>query len=490
MSNKTIKIFTEGGKDIGYGHITRCLSIYEEIQSREIEVDFIIHGEVGDVGILKNNPIINEDWIDANYLDEKITSNDYVIVDSYIAKEEHYKTISRKAHKALFIDDIGRIRYPNAIIVNPSLDSQNVDYSYAPKKMILTGPEYVLLRSAFTQLKRDTIKDTVSRVLVIMGGTDTRNITTKIIENVCGKNKNIIFDVIMNAIHYENVTLANKPDNINFHINLSEFEMCQLMLNSDLALSAAGQTIYELMATQTPFIAIQVAENQQNNIASIVKHLPSQTSLRYDDEKFPDRLQNTFLKAISYDYREKLFVEMQGIIDGNGKSRIVDALLNDMKFKDEIYLRIVHMNDINDIFELSNKDYVRQYSISKNKILWDDHVKWFNNVMKDNNVVFYVVTDDKKSFFGQIRYILEKDNAIVSISLSDELRGKGLSKMILDQSIEKLFKEKLNVNEIVAYVSESNVASMKIFKGLKFKVIDIDDRMKKLILKRSEYNDN
>ena len=488
MSSKTIKIFTEGGKETGYGHTTRCLSLYEEIQYRGMEVEFILQGDIEDVDFLKNKSIINEDWVDVNYLDRKITKNDYVIVDSYIAKEEHYKIISLKVQKALYIDDIGRIKYPNAIIVNPSLDSQNVDYSYAQKKMILTGAEYILLRSAFKQVKRDMLKNTVSRVLVIMGGTDPRNITTEIIENICEQNQEIIFDVVINSNQFEKITLINKRNNINYHKNLTEIEMCQLMLNSDLAISAAGQTIYELMATQTPFIAIQVVENQQNNIVSLMKHVPSQIVIRYDEEDFIDILQKKFLEAITYDYRIRITQEMKGIIDGYGGMRIIDALLNDSNKKNEICLRKVHIKDLKDVFELSNKYYVRQHSINKDKILWGDHVKWFNNVLKDNSIVFYVVTDERNSFLGQIRYKLEKDNATVSLSLSDKLRGKGFSRMILDQSVEELFKEKLSVNEIIAYVSESNIASMKIFKDLNFKVIDTDDSMTKLILRRSEYN--
>lgn len=38
-------IFTEGGDNIGFGHITRCSALYEEIESRNIEVLFVIFGK-------------------------------------------------------------------------------------------------------------------------------------------------------------------------------------------------------------------------------------------------------------------------------------------------------------------------------------------------------------------------------------------------------------------------------------------------------------
>lgn len=483
-------IFTEGGKSIGYGHLSRCVALYDEIKNRGNEVELIIQGDLEDVVLLKGKDFRIENWISIDYLNRILTNEDYVIVDSYNAQNEHYKKISSKSKKALYIDDIGRLQYPKGIIVNPALDAGFIDYSYTTNERVLTGPQYVILRSSFSGIKRSNIRNTVSKVLVVMGGTDVRDITTLIIKNICEQNQDIIFDVVINSTQHERISSVNILKNINYHTNLSAEEMSQIMLSSDFAISAAGQTIYELIATQTPFIAIQVAENQQNNVDSLIEHIPSQIVLRHDEDFFINKLKENLQELIMYDYRKRITQEMKGIIDGYGRMRIADALLSIMTKRDEMYLRNANEGDLKDVFELSNKDYVRQYSINKNKILWEDHVKWFNNVLKDKNIVFYVVTDENNSFLGQIRYKLEKDNAIVSISLSDNLRGKGLSKMILNQSIEKLLKENSNIDKILAYVSESNTASMKIFKGLKFKVISADDNMIKLILRRNEYNVN
>lgn len=482
-----IKILTEGGKNVGYGHISRCIALYDEIQNRKYEVELIIQGDLEDIVLLQGKDFRNENWISIDYLNKTLTNEDYVIVDSYKAQFEHYEKISSKSKKALYIDDIGRLQYPQGIIVNPALDSGFVDYSYTTHERVFTGTPYVILRSSFSGIERSNIRNTVSKVLVVMGGTDVRDITTSIIMNICEQNPDISFDVVLNSAQFERISSVKKLKNITYHTNLTAHDMSQIMINSDLAISAAGQTIYELIATQTPFIAIQVAENQQNNVTSLIENIPSQIVLRHDDSNFIESLKKEFFEALSFDSRKTTIGEMNRIIDGYGRVRIVDALLSAMIKRDGIYLRNVDEMDLKDVFELSNKDYVRQYSINKNKILWEDHVRWFNNVLKDKNIVFYIVTDENNSFLGQIRYKIEKNNATVSISLSDELRGKGLSKKILDQSIVKLFKEKSNINEITAYVSESNIASMKIFTGLKFKVNATNDNMTKLILRRKDY---
>ena len=60
-------IFTEGGDNIGFGHITRCSALYEEIESRNIEVLFVIFGKNID-GLLKGKRYLNKDWKDREFL--------------------------------------------------------------------------------------------------------------------------------------------------------------------------------------------------------------------------------------------------------------------------------------------------------------------------------------------------------------------------------------------------------------------------------------
>lgn len=172
-----VKIFTEGGKDTGLGHISRCSSLYNEIATRGILVDFIVYGDIGKINFLNYINIINENWLDKEYLLNNSTLDDYIIVDSYKATKEIYDFISENTKKALFIDDIGRIAYPEGIILNPSLDSSHIDYSYSSNSVLLSGPEYVILRDPFRAVKREGISNEVKRVLIMMGGTDVRGLT-------------------------------------------------------------------------------------------------------------------------------------------------------------------------------------------------------------------------------------------------------------------------------------------------------------------------
>lgn len=485
-----VKIFTECSKTVGYGHVVRCLALYDEILHRNIHVELIIQGDLENVDLLNGKNYANEEWVNVEYLRKTISNEDYVIVDSYHAEVEHYEIIALKSSKALYIDDVGRIQYPPGIIINPSFNSSFARYDYKSSEQVFIGSDYVILRSPFNEIYPSTCKYNVTKALVIMGGTDVRNITGQIIESICDQNQDVNFEVIVNADQYKRLALKNIRKNVYFYKNLSANEMCKKMLDSDISISAAGQTIYELVVTNTPFIAIQVADNQKNNIESLISHFPSQIILKYDEVDFNCKLQKQFKKIKTFDFRVKMIKEMIGAIDGKGSKRIVDLFLGERNIIPEFNLRNVRMDDCRDVFELSNKDYVRLYSIQNEKILWEDHVKWFYNVLKDENTVFYIITDRFHSFSGQVRFKIENSHATISISLSDRVKGKGLAKQILSQSIKSVFEENSNVTNIIAYVSEHNIASMKIFKGLNFEIVDIDDFMIKLVLGRNGYYAN
>ncbi|MCW1713953.1 MULTISPECIES: GNAT family N-acetyltransferase [Synergistaceae] len=479
----TVIILTEGGKYIGLGHLSRCISLYDEIYTRGINVKLIVFGNIEKYEFLKSREFIKENWLKKEYLNNNITNEDFVIVDSYKAEKELYDIIASKSKKALYIDDYGRLVYPKGIILNPALDSSGVFYSTSLDNDLLIGSRYVILRSSFIGQKRNILRENKLRVLVVMGGTDVRNLTSLIIDEICIENKDVVFNIIIAGSKPESKNLIN----VFYHVNLSEDKICQLMLNSDLAVSAAGQTIYELIATQTPFIAVQVVDNQKNNISAIRNYIDPRVALEIDAENFVADLKRLFIDMKTINLREILVNKMNNLIDGFGRKRVVDALLYNSHRIDNLILRMVKNTDMKGIFELSNQDDVRRYSINKNKIDWNNHVSWFTKVLKDPNVVFYVVTDKEKSFLGQVRFYIENLSATVSISLSEELRNKGLSKAILHKGIVKFLNENEQIEEIIAFVFENNIASKKLFEGLNFKEVCTKDNMLKFTLKRGAF---
>ena len=130
---------------------------------------------------------------------------------------------------------------------------------------------------------------------------------------------------------------------------------------------------------------------------------------------------------------------------------------------DLFFLRKVTQDDIHDVFNLSNQDFVRKYSIKKNFIMWEDHQKWFHNILSNSLVSFYVITDKSNRFIGQVRFSIQKKHAIVSISIIKDVMGKGYSLLFLREAITLFKKEHEQIKTIVAMICTENIASMKLF---------------------------
>jgi len=323
-----VKIFTEGGHNIGLGHISRCSALYDEGERRGIDTKLFIHGNTKNLDFLNGRIFENINWLSENYLINNINKMDYCIIDSYLASERIYSIISSKSKNVLFIDDNSRISYPKGIMVNPSLSTDSLRYPSNDEILYLLGHKYIILRSPFINIERITLNKVVKEVLITMGGSDFRELTPKILNNICVKYPEIKFNVIIgNAFSNLKHIKRNEQNNVEFYLNIDEELMEKLMIRSDVAITSAGQTIYELLATQTPFIAIKVVDNQNNNINGLMKIHTQQSIIEYDNKRFDEKLDSEFKEMLCYEKRKRYFNVYKNVVDGFGTRRIFDILL-------------------------------------------------------------------------------------------------------------------------------------------------------------------
>lgn len=323
-----VKIFTESGNEIGLGHISRCSSLFDEVKSRGIDVEFIVYGNIKHLDVFNGIPAKFENWLSTEYLNRCIGSTDYCIVDSYLANIELYELISLKARKALYIDDFARVKYPLGIVVNPALYADNICYPIEDDNAYLLGSEYIILRKPFIYAKHSSIKEEVKEVLVTMGGSDIRNLTHRVMNQICVNYPNIKFNIVVSD-DFQNIESINqnKFSNIQLFYNVNAELMKSLMVQSDFAITAAGQTVYELLATNTPFIPIKIAENQCNNIEGLKRINVNNVFINYNDVNAMEKLELEFVKLLDYEERIRLASLYKNRVDGFGSKRIINSLL-------------------------------------------------------------------------------------------------------------------------------------------------------------------
>jgi spore coat polysaccharide biosynthesis predicted glycosyltransferase SpsG len=321
-----VKIFTECGSEIGMGHMTRCLSLYAEIARRGIYVELIVYSDLPGLNFSDDVNISFLDWMNEKYISESINKDYRCIVDSYLAGKEIYEVISRNSYKALFIDDTIRIDYPAGIVANPSIGAEKLNYPTRSDITYLLGSKYIILRDSFLNLTKKRVNKAVEKVLITMGGSDIRNLTPLIAKEICSAYPYIHFNVVLGNAN-NNANIITPSENISVYNNVDAELMKDLMLESDAAITAAGQTIYELMASKTPFLAITVADNQENNFNALKSIFPKQLRLTYNEEFFIESLHEKFKLILDYELRKEISKCYFNIVDGLGKTLLINVLL-------------------------------------------------------------------------------------------------------------------------------------------------------------------
>ncbi|MBN2725414.1 MAG: hypothetical protein JXR95_15220 [Deltaproteobacteria bacterium] len=316
---KEVFILTEGGSKYGYGHITRCSALYDEILKQGANPVFYLRGDPEPSYTGKRTTNFT-DWNDKNFI-KNISSDTYIIIDSYNADYQFCNELVIQAKRVLFIDDNNRLDYPGGIIVNPSLYGKNIDYTESKTQDLLLGPEYIILRPEFTSSPRK-FNQKVSRVLITMGGADIRNLTPLFLNMINDISNDIIIDVVIGP-GFENVDKITKASTrlTNLHFNVDSSQMSELMKISDFAISASGQTIHELLFNKIPFIAVNVIDNQNNNFNAL-KSISSGNIFTYYHNEILSIDLNQIFNSINFNTAPSSIE-----IDNKGTFRIIKKLL-------------------------------------------------------------------------------------------------------------------------------------------------------------------
>jgi len=134
-----------------------------------------------------------------------------------------------------------------------------------------------------------------------------------------------------------------------------------------------------------------------------------------------------------------------------------------MSEQNNFKLRIAAKSDVKDLFELSNEENVRENSVNSKQIQWDNHVKWFNEKIADEDYLILIAEDENNQFVGQVRYELKNNQATISISIAPDFRGLDLAAPMISDSAKFLFENNEVVEYILAYIKEINIPSIKAF---------------------------
>jgi UDP-2,4-diacetamido-2,4,6-trideoxy-beta-L-altropyranose hydrolase len=261
-----VLIISEGGKEFGLGHLARCIPIYDAFRDAHHNVQFYVNvDEFGSVFLDgKENKI--ENWhLDITNLLEFVKDFDLVIIDSLKITNDQFFRLTENCKTLAVVDDIGLRNYQNnEVIVNWLIGSEKEETPYANARF-LSGAKYAPLRKEFCLLGDKKIKEEVSEVVITMGGTDVRQFTQPIIEEVLLQYPDITVSAFV-ASGFNNPSsfdIYSDNSRVNIYYNPSDKEMVEILRRADIAIASGGHSIYELASIGIPTVHVLVVENQR-----------------------------------------------------------------------------------------------------------------------------------------------------------------------------------------------------------------------------------
>lgn len=491
---------TNANNEIGTGHVMRCIAFGQLLKDEGHEVTFLT--QTTNEGLL--NKLRKEDFgimqfdekpdlmKDAEITIEKSKELDidWIITDNYKFTTEYQKRIKENNYNLLCIDDLAETHFVSDIVLNQNINAVKIfNYSCEPYTKLLLGTKCVLLRREFRREKnwQREFNEDCKNILITMGGSDPENSTSKILNAVeeidMALNIKVILGSSYNFIDEIEELKNNSKHNIEVLINIEN--LVPDMKWADLALTAAGTTVWELAYLQTPMIVGVIADNQIHVAVEMEKE-GFAMSFGWVREINSDKIISTIKIALTSAIRLRLL--------NNLKNQFIrpdlKSILKNFVFEKKIYLRPFSKDDIKRIYELSNDPLIRENSISNEKITWEAHVNWYKKKLADDNYIIFLAFDIDDRFIGQVKFEVENDKAIISISITEHFRGEGLAKELLKISVNNFFSKYPSVNLIIAYIKPSNISSIKGFKKAGFKLKEnekLKNRVyKKFIFKKDE----
>ena len=329
MEDIKVFILTEGSSNIGFGHITRCLSLYQAFEEKGIKPKFIINGDNSIIDLVKNTDYKLINWLrNKDKILHEIQNADIVVIDSYLADRSFYEKVSNIVRIPVYIDDNKRIDYPKGIVVNGNIHAKDLDYPKKDEVTYLLGTKYTPLRREFWEVPEKEIKENIEGIMITFGGDDIRNMTPKVLRFLVREYPSLKKNVVIGK-GFKNVkeikSVADKNTNLIYYPDAKE--MKNIMLESDIAISAGGQTLYELARVGVPTISIAVADNQLGNIRGWEKAGFIEYAGWWEDKNVLSLISMYLNDVYGFNVRKEISEKGKNLIDGKGARRLIKFLI-------------------------------------------------------------------------------------------------------------------------------------------------------------------
>jgi spore coat polysaccharide biosynthesis predicted glycosyltransferase SpsG len=325
---------------MGVGHVMRCLVLAEEFVARGAHVVFACDADsvrwAAHQIDVRGFPRVAAVDGPAEHVELLVALKaDAVVFDSYRLTTDVYRSVRALGLPTLALVD-NELRGAEAdLLLDQNIGSEQDEHALPPHCERIAGLRYALLRNDILRLRPPSppaAKDVeVPRVLAVFGGTDAFGAAPSVAKALVGTGRPFDATLITREDLFEAVRQMPTQPGQQLRPTGATGDLAELVRRSDLVLSAAGSSTWELLALGATVGLVCVADNQATSFSRVVQAgaavgLGSLKDLRGDGLSQAVRTLHKLLT--SSERRAALGAAAWHQVDGRGRARVADRFLS------------------------------------------------------------------------------------------------------------------------------------------------------------------
>lgn len=353
---------TDAALDIGAGHVMRCITLAQALSDRGAQCVFVCREHPGHLieairaaGFdVTGLPVLERSgtdtspyasWVGADTTVDANQSRaafdakgcDFVIADHYGLDAQWERVVSPDGRIGI-IDDLANRPHNCALLVDQTLDRAATSYAgLLPVDCIaLCGSNFALLRPQFAKARARSLelrgRQAPHQILVSMGGIDRDNITGRVLDVLSALPEDLDFQttVVLGATApwRQAVTLQAATIGRDIEVVINVSDMAELLVQTDLAIGAAGSSAWERCCLGVPTVMAVTADNQTEISRAVAARGAALSAGSADATDFGDRLAGAIVQLLREpELRIGMSRAAAAVTDGLGAARVADALM-------------------------------------------------------------------------------------------------------------------------------------------------------------------
>ena len=406
---------------IGGGHVHRCLAFAEWLSDAGWRCAFAFREpSLATVPALASSPhrLLQLDGEDSEEAAELLhdcgAPCELLVVDQYHRARDYELQCRAIAKNIMVFDDLPSRAHDCDYLLDPTPGRRSSEYeSFVPQSCKrFVGSQYAVLRPRFVAARpaaiarRKNATRPAAKVLVSIGMTDPKNLTSVVLDAIAQSALPIQVDVVLGSAAPHLTSVRDRMSSLGpaARLHIDAPDMAALMSTAGIVIGSAGSSSFERCCLGLPALVVIAADNQ-DDIGDALVGAGAAEIIGTSEDLEPERVIKSLKKFYSDgEVRTKMSEAAAKLCDGRGGMRVLAVLAGSMATRDgrTVSLRMAEVSDSGILLEWQRHPQSRRFAHNPQIPTETEHQDWFEKTIADPARTLLIVTEGQ-SPMGMLR---------------------------------------------------------------------------------------